>query len=82
MEKHKMYKAAPASYHKHICVWFCNKKTSVSAAKLHLNYRKNTIVSDICLVFIKNKLQLLCELIKSTSVGLFCFEVYFYIKHN
>ncbi len=26
MEKHKMYKAAPASYHKHICVWFCNKK--------------------------------------------------------
>ncbi len=40
MEKHKMYKAAPASYHKHICVWFCNKKTSVSAAKLHLLHTK------------------------------------------
>ncbi len=57
--------------------------TYVSAAKLHLNYRKKTIFSDICLVFLLLFvfLQLLCELMKYTSVGLFCFEVYIYIKH-
>ncbi len=48
-KKHKMDKAAPASYHKQICVWFCQKSqcTYVSAAKLHLDYRKKTLFFQI-----------------------------------
>ncbi len=45
MEKHKMYKAAPASYHKHICVWFCNKKK-------HLFQQPNcTLITEKTLLF-------------------------------
>lgn len=85
-KKHKMDKAAPASYHKHICVWFCQKKVNAHMFQ-HPNCtlitEKNTIFSDICLVFLFLFvfLQLLCELMTYTSVGLFCFEVYIYIKH-